>query len=115
MSEEIIDHNAKRLETTIEDEGDGKYSLYVGGSRVVHIGPTYMNPNSRMCHWAVYGPLDIDQSIAIMKGFLHLTALLGNENRANTNPPATSEKDSSSTEGKRKWQTSKTTRRSKNS
>lgn len=97
---------------SIEDHGDGAYTLNVDGSPVVKIDWLH---GQRVCRWQTYGPADLDRSIALMKGFLHLTALLGNENRASLSPPAIPEKDSSSTEGKRKWQTSKTTRRSKRS
>ncbi len=98
---------------SIEDHGDGTYTLNVDGSPVVKID---WLSGQRVCRWQTYGPADLDRSIALMKGFLHLTALLGNENRASLSPPAVLEKDSSSTtEGKRKWQTSKTTRRSKRS
>ncbi len=102
-------------EIRIEDDGDGKYSLYVDGARVIHIGPTYANPLHRDFHFAIYGPCNLDRGIAIMKGFFHLTALLGNEQRVHASQPATSENDGTSSKEKRKWQTSKTTRRSKTS
>jgi hypothetical protein len=102
-------------EIRIEDEGDGKYGLYVDGARVIWIGPTYANPLHRDFHFAIYGPCNLDRGIAIMKGFFHLTALLGNEQRASASQPATSENDGKSSKEQRKWQTSKTTRRSKTS
>lgn len=102
-------------EVRIEDDGDGKYSLYVDDARVIHIGPTYANPLHRDFHFAIYGPCNLDRGIAIMKGFLHLTALLGNKQRVHASQPATLENDGTSSEEKRKWQTSKTTRRSKTS
>ena len=116
-----MSHNDQELsgiqepEVRIEDDGDGKYSLYVDGARVIHIGPTYANPLHRDFHFAIYGPCNLDRGIAIMKGFFHLTALLGNEQRVHASQPATSENDGKSSKEKRKWQTSKTTRRSKTS
>lgn len=99
---------------TIDDDGDGKYSLNVNGATVIRIAPTHANPTSREFHFAIYGPCNIDRGIAIMKGFLHLTALLGNENRAKASQPADLENDGKQPKD-RKWQTSKTTRKSKNS
>lgn len=102
-------------EIHIEDEGDGKYSLCIDGVRVIRIGPTYANPLHRDFHFAIYGPCNLDRGIAIMKGFLHLTALLGNEQRVHASQPATPENDGTSSKEKRKWQTSKTIRKSKRS
>lgn len=102
-------------EVSIEDDGDNNYSLFVGGSKVVFIGPTYANPLHRDIHFSIYGPCNIDRSVAIMKGFLHLTALLGNEDRASASRPAILENDSKPPEGTKKWQTPKTTRKFKRS
>lgn len=98
------------IETRIDDLGNGVYELWVGNAPVVKID--WLN-GVRQCRWQVYGPSDLDRSIALMKGFLHLTALLGNEQRANVRPPDNSEAPAASPKGKLKWRTSKTIRRSK--
>ena len=98
-------------ELRVEDEGDGKFGLYINNTRVVWIGPTFANPKHRECHWEVRGPMDLDRSIAIMKGFLHLTAIVANGERAHAGQPANLENDGKSSLEKRKWQTSKTTRK----
>lgn len=100
---------------SIEDHEDGTYTLNVDGSPVVKID---WLSGQRVCRWQTYGPADLDRSIALMKGFLHLTALLGNEKRVHASQPAALENDGKSTKStkeERKWQTSKTTRRSKRS
>lgn len=109
------DQQSAEPEVHIEDDGDGKYSLYLDGARVIHIGPTYTNPLHRDFHFAIRGPCNFEQGIAIMKGFFHLTALLGNEERANASHPAVLENGSKPSKEKSKWRTSKTTRRSKTS
>jgi hypothetical protein len=104
--------NNPNHETYVEDEGEGKFALYLEGSRVVWIGPTFANPSHRECHWSIRGPCDLDKSIALMKGFLHLTALLGNEQRASDQAPAITE-SLVEPKGRKKWRNSKTIRRSR--
>jgi hypothetical protein len=116
MDAQEHDQDSRREpETTIEAEGDGCYGLYLDGALVVHIGPTYANPLHRECHWKIYGPLGLDKSIALMKGFLHLTALLAGDARAYASQPTTSENGGTPPKEKRKWQTSRTIRKSKTS
>ena len=96
--------NPVNLETHIEDLGGGVYELYVGNTAVVKID--WVN-GVRQCRWQVYGPADLDRSIAMMTGFLHLTALIGNEEGAYVRPPA-QEVPNTPKRGKLKWRTSKT-------
>lgn len=75
---------------SIEEHGNGTYTLTVDGSPVAKIDWLY---GQRICRWQVHGYVELDRAIALMKGFLHLTALLGNENRASLSPPTALEKD----------------------
>lgn len=97
-------------ETYLEEHHNGDVTLYVENSPVVKIETIH---GVRQMRWQIYGPCDLHRSVAIMKGFLHLTALLGNEDRAIVRQPAASENDDTTPLEKRKWQTRKTTRRSK--
>lgn len=91
--------------TSIEEFGNGVYELTVDGASVVKIDWLH---DQRVCRWQVYGPADLDRSVALMKGFLHLVALIGNENRVHKPPPGEKERLKPPTE-KRKWQTSRKT------
>lgn len=110
MSSSPEDLGAQDHDVRLEEEGDGKFAIYMGNSRVVWIGPTYANPSHRECHWEIRGPMNLDQAVAVMKKFLHLTALLGNEQRVNDRPPASPQV--SVDKEQRKW-VSKTIRRSR--
>lgn len=72
----------------IEDLGRGEYILYLDDVAVVRIGNTYATKNSRQCHWMIYGPQDVDWSVALMKGFMQLTALISDQPRAIDEPPS---------------------------
>jgi hypothetical protein len=91
---------------SIEDHGNGVYTLHVDGSPVAKIDWLY---GQRICRWQVHGYVDLDRAVALMNGFLHLTALLGNENRASLSPPAALEKDSTP-KGKRHGKTERQSR-----
>ena len=62
----------------INDHGNDEYTLYVDEKPVVVIKNVH---DIRQCYWQVYGPADLDRSIVLMKGFLHLLTLLGDEER----------------------------------
>lgn len=85
MSDEV--NQAHEPVPHIEDLGHGEYILYLDDVAVVRIGNTYATKAIRQCHWMIYGPTDVNWSIALMKGFLQLTALLANETRAMDLPP----------------------------
>ena len=72
------------IEHHIEDHGSGVYTLYVEGSPVVVIDWLH---GQRVCRWQVYGPADLDRAVALMEGFFHLAALIGQEPRR-VAPPA---------------------------
>jgi len=69
----------------IEDHKDGTYTLYVDQTPVAKID-WWNKTNVRVCRWMVHGPADLSMSIAMMRGFLHLTALLGNEKQGIVRP-----------------------------
>jgi hypothetical protein len=60
----------------ISDDGNGCYSLHVDNSEMVSI---IWHHGVRSVMWRVHGPADLKQSVTLMKGFIHLTALLSNE------------------------------------
>lgn len=60
----------------ISDDGNGCYSLHVDNSEMVSI---IWHHGVRAIVWRVRGPADLGQSVTLMKGFIHLTALLSNE------------------------------------
>ena len=64
------------IEHHIEDHGNGRYTLFVDGSPVVVIDWLH---GVRVCRWQVYGPADLDRAVALMEGFFHLAALIGQE------------------------------------
>jgi hypothetical protein len=75
------------IEIRIEEgPARGEYTLHLNNVAVVRIGDTYATKGCRQCHWMIYGPTDVEWSIALMKGFLQLTAVLANE-RASDRPP----------------------------
>lgn len=62
----------------IEAVGDRCYTLYVGESPSVVIEWQY---GVRVCRWQVYGPVPLEHAMCLMEGFLHLAALIGQEER----------------------------------
>ena len=62
--------------TEILDLGEGRYSLMVDNSEVVKLDYV-ANMQEWQMRWQIYGPCDARRSIAIMQGFLQLTALMG--------------------------------------
>jgi hypothetical protein len=60
----------------IQDNKDGTYSLLVNGVEMVAI---VWHHGVRACQWKVYGPADLETSLAIAKEFHHLVVMLGNE------------------------------------
>ena len=83
--------------TEILDLGEGRYSLMVDNSEVVKLDYV-ANMQEWQMRWQIYGPCDARRSIAIMQGFLQLTALMG-AGEAERVAPRTTERRRTTTTG----------------
>jgi hypothetical protein len=81
------------MKTTIE-ELDGKYTMFLDNSPVLVIDKVQKVP---VCRWQVYGPMNLDQAIEMMRGFVHVIALMDSlaEDRTEPGEPVAADEDES--------------------
>lgn len=76
-------------ETSLEVDGD-EASLYLGNTAVC----TARLYEGRMrVHWQIYGPVEAEEAMALMQGFIHLTAWLNKVQGAEVGRPVETDEE----------------------
>lgn len=81
MDSEVLPHYTPEASLEV---GDKEASLYLGDTEVC---AARLHEGRMRVHWKIYGPVEAKEAMALMQGFIHLTAWLNKTQGAEVGRP----------------------------